>query len=179
MNAPEIITKKQVEKYTELLINNGRGDADKYASGAVSALNLKTPAERGKAWLAFNQVAAEQERLAKKEADKEARKAKREALKGKASIKNVCDSILVKSGVSNFERKFLTDIKTKRKLTEKQESFLRALADKNNVEVVGNIENRVSKNNAQNCEHGDLGSLGYVHGSTVVCPYCGKLAVVW
>ncbi len=29
------------------------------------------------------------------------------------------------------------------------------------------------------CEHEDLGSLGYRHGDTVTCPFCGKRAEVW
>lgn len=29
------------------------------------------------------------------------------------------------------------------------------------------------------CQHEDLGSLGYKHGDTVICPFCGKLAEVW
>ena len=34
------------------------------------------------------------------------------------------------------------------------------------------------KENSQ-CEHGDLGSRGYRHGSIVTCPDCGKRAEVW
>ena len=29
------------------------------------------------------------------------------------------------------------------------------------------------------CDHQDLGSLGYTHGSTVKCPHCGQMAEVW
>ncbi len=29
------------------------------------------------------------------------------------------------------------------------------------------------------CDHGDLGSLGYKHGEVVKCPHCGKPAEVW
>jgi len=29
------------------------------------------------------------------------------------------------------------------------------------------------------CDHPDLGSLGYAHGSIVKCPYCGAQAEVW
>ena len=31
----------------------------------------------------------------------------------------------------------------------------------------------------RNCEHEDLGSMGYKHGSIVKCPFCEKMAVVW
>lgn len=30
-----------------------------------------------------------------------------------------------------------------------------------------------------NCDHGDLGSLGYSHGSKVKCPNCGQITEVW
>lgn len=29
------------------------------------------------------------------------------------------------------------------------------------------------------CQHEDLGSLGYRHGDIVICPHCGKRAEVW
>ena len=36
---------------------------------------------------------------------------------------------------------------------------------------------KVSKN--YHCDHGDLGSMGYQHGTTVKCPDCGELVEVW
>jgi hypothetical protein len=35
------------------------------------------------------------------------------------------------------------------------------------------------QSDSESCQHEDLGSLGYTHGSTVKCPNCGKLAEVW
>lgn len=35
------------------------------------------------------------------------------------------------------------------------------------------------RNNNKKCDHADLGSLGYTHGETVICPRCGEKAVVW
>ncbi len=35
------------------------------------------------------------------------------------------------------------------------------------------------KNNSVNCDHSDLGSVGYVHGDIVTCPNCGQRAEVW
>ena len=37
----------------------------------------------------------------------------------------------------------------------------------------------IKKRVSNSCEHGDLGSLGYKHGSIVTCPYCGQRAEVW
>jgi len=35
------------------------------------------------------------------------------------------------------------------------------------------------KKNHGNCQHEDLGSLGYRHGDRVKCPFCGKIVEVW
>lgn len=174
------ITQDQLDKFNEIFKEKGRTEADAYAQPIISSFGLDSPAERGKLWNLFlekqrAEISAELESKAKA-----LRKAKREISKNKAKIKKVCETILSKYGLSDYERKFLNDIKTKRKLTEKQESWLRSLAQKNNVEINGNIENRVSRREiSQHCEHDDLGSLGYTHGSTVRCPHCGELAEVW
>lgn len=85
--------------------------------------------------------------------------------------------------LSPSEIGFITGLKGKRKLTQKQENWLRDIAKKVNVEIVGEFENRLSKkekfNAVNNCEHEDLGSLGYTHGTYVKCPYCGQMAQVW
>lgn len=33
--------------------------------------------------------------------------------------------------------------------------------------------------NDSECQHEDLGSLGYKHGTTVKCPFCNQMAEVW
>jgi len=40
------------------------------------------------------------------------------------------------------------------------------------------VKEQSSEDNNE-CQHEDLGSLGYVHGETVICPFCGKNAEVW
>jgi len=35
------------------------------------------------------------------------------------------------------------------------------------------------KNKKSDCEHADLGSLGYKHGDRVKCPCCGEMTYVW
>lgn len=174
-----MITQEQVNNYNEIRSNNSLAAADQFASSIISSMNLKTPAERGQLWSEFKS-----ESKAEKQADEKAkaaklRKAKSLAKKNKVSIKKTCEAILLALSLSDYERKFLNDIKTKRKLTAKQESWLRSLAQKNSVKIVGNIENRASKSTVTHCSHEDLGSLGYAHGTTVKCPNCGSLAEVW
>jgi hypothetical protein len=42
------------------------------------------------------------------------------------------------------------------------------------------IEKKAIKSeNKSHCEHEDLGSLGYKHGTIVKCPNCGEMAEVW
>lgn len=38
---------------------------------------------------------------------------------------------------------------------------------------------RTERRTEKDCEHEDLGSLGFKHGETVKCPHCGKAAEVW
>jgi hypothetical protein len=51
-----------------------------------------------------------------------------------------------------------------------------ATAKKSHERSKANAKKRTAK---INCEHEDLGSLGYKHGETVTCPNCGQLAEVW
>ena len=162
----------QVEKYNELRLIS-EIDADIYAQSVVSAMNLKTPLERGQIWDEFKQQ-MNKEKISSKRL---AAKAKREARKGKISIKKVCAELLLKSGLSGSERVFLSDISNKRKLTVKQEKWFLAIAKNNNVKA-GEIERKTAKIIA-NCNHDDLGSLGYTHGTIVKCPHCGNSAEVW
>lgn len=39
-------------------------------------------------------------------------------------------------------------------------------------------KNRVVKSH-EKCDHADLGSRGYVHGTWVKCPICGEMCEVW
>lgn len=105
------------------------------------------------------------------------------------NIKKVCEQILAKIDENDLTRyrelKFLNDIKSKVKLTEKQGKWLRDLAKKENVSCIGNIDYKQNKQPTRkrfmnnDCEHDDLGSLGYKHGTIVNCPFCGKRTEVW
>ena len=76
-------------------------------------------------------------------AEKAAKKAEKAA---KPSIKQIAEAVIAKSFLFNQrEQQFLNDIKTKRKLTEKQESWLRTLAEKADIEIIGDFDNRKSK----------------------------------
>jgi hypothetical protein len=46
-------------------------------------------------------------------------------------------------------------------------------------ELVALREPRNQEVDIGGCDHEDLGSLGYIHGSTVKCPFCGNMAEVW
>ena len=124
---------------------------------------------------------------AKKEQEKEKQKAERKAKAAQrpkfASIKKICESIqkaCVSFPLSETESKFVSDIKNKRKLTERQAKWLKDIAAKKSVAIQGeiNIKSRTFSS-FRKCEHEGLGSLGYTHGTTVKCPHCGQMAVVW
>ena len=176
-----------VKQYNDIRKSKGDQQANEFASQYIASLNLDTPASRGKIWESFKQQGKEEQAAAKKAA-------KAEKKKNKASINNTCKAIIEKHNpfgmfgvtLKEHELKFLEDMKTKRKLTTRQESWLRALASKTDVKIDGTFENRQNmlekagyKETATHCEHGDLGSLGYRHGDTVKCPFCGQMAEVW
>ena len=61
-------------------------------------------------------------------------------------------------------------------LVEKAEKVSSEVASKSHAKTAEKAKARDSK---VSCDHGDLGSLGYKHGSTVRCPNCGQMAQVW
>ncbi len=163
----------QIGKYNDLRLSDSQTSADTYAQTIISEMNLKTPLERGHIWDEFKQQ-MNQENIDSK---KDAAKAKRQAKKGKISIKKVCVKLL-EMNLSSSERGFISDISNKRKLTVKQEGWFLDIAKSKNVET-GTVERKKSKSIVNNCQHEDLGSLGYTHGTTVKCPHCGNMAEVW
>ncbi len=76
-----------------------------------------------------------------------AKQAEIDALKPKkASISKVRKDILKsKTKLSSYELGFINGLKGKRKLTVKQENWLRDIAKKLNVEIEGEFENRLSQ----------------------------------
>ncbi len=61
-------------------------------------------------------------------------------------------------------------------LCEKIEKSSDSAAEKSHQKSVEAYKNKI-KNTS--CDHADLGSLGYKHGSIVSCPNCGKSGRVW
>lgn len=76
-----------------------------------------------------------------------------------------------------YDKRFLEDIANKKALTSKQHNYLCKVALKFNYHMP---EKKIRITATETiCEHHDLGSLGYTHGDTVECPFCGKMAEVW
>lgn len=168
-----MINQEQIDKHLSIYVESGKQAAMDFATGII--VPLSTSQERSDAGRVFRDSVSVYEK-------ERARKIAREARANKASIKKTVEQILEKGGQSGYETKFLNDIKTKRKLTEKQEKWLRDLAEKANISIKGAFSNRVSRsfsNHYNHCEHEDLGSLGFNHGDTVKCPHCGTMCQVW
>lgn len=64
-------------------------------------------------------------------------------------------------------------------LVEKIEKSNPARARASHAKTAEKAKSKSRSINKNHCEHGDLGSSGYAHGSTVRCPHCGQLAEVW
>ena len=176
-----------IERYNELRVSSPEA-AERLASDYIKSLNLQTPAERGAIWDMFKQQTRQEKDLAAKQKARELRKEKREAAAKRASIKDICKQALargcIKDVLSENEKKFLNDIGTKRKLTERQKNWLLNIASRLRIEVKGEIQTRASRSahfpaSTKYCEHEDLGSFGYAHGTIVTCPNCGAAAEVW
>lgn len=168
--------KELIQKYNMIRKEKSVGAADAYAQAEIKALNLDL-ANRIAAW---TEIKAE----AKAEAEQAARAAKKpaKAKTNNASINSTCKQVLEKLWtVTEKERIFLNDIKTKRKLTDKQAKWLMDLARRADVEIKGEISIKpaCSRTPSADCRHEDLGSMGYVHGTIVPCPHCGQRTEVW
>lgn len=124
--------------------------------------------------------------LAEHHGEKNAEIQKRETAAAKREersryVNKLCELVLSSSTTfSDRESRFLNDIKNKKTLTEKQASWLTALADRSSVSIERKIPLRgVKKYQRVQCDHEDLGSRGYQHGDYVKCPDCGKMTHVW
>lgn len=108
------------------------------------------------------------------------------------SLKTVITKILThsKRSLTYKEVSFLNNIKDNKSLTEKQLNWLLSITEKTNYSIdesaipIKKSKPRTkpkskSKSKSFHCDHEDLGSLGYEHGTTVTCPHCGERTVVW
>ena len=156
------------KKYAEIKKQDEKA-AQVFAGDYVSSLNLATPAERGQVWA----------ELKSSEYVVSEKPTKKPTKKVFESIGQTCKQIsLYVFNLSASERKFINDIKTKRKLTIRQSGWLKDIAARCNIEIQKEFNIKESKSH-HHCNHEDLGSLGYKHGETVKCPHCGKMAEVW
>lgn len=82
---------------------------------------------------------------------------------------------------SNYNNRFVDSIAGKSRLTSKQHNYLCKVAKKHGYVMAEKTvrAQKAAKPQASQCRHEDLGSLGYNHGETVKCPFCGKMARVW
>ena len=121
--------------YNEILSSKGKDAAEKAAHAYIKGLGLPTPLERGKAW---DELRAGIKTLSKKSSQPK---------KTTASIKAICDGILACWSVelTAKEKSFVGDMKAKRKLTEKQASWLKSIASKCNVKIDLEIATKESK----------------------------------
>ena len=170
-----MLSVETVNTYNEIRKTDGVVSADAFGAKSIKEFGDSTPTDRMGFWAQLREAAVCEANAVKSSSAK----AKREASKNKLSISALCSKILLSNRLTVKESNFITDISKKRKLTEKQESWLTVIAKSNNVEMKGQVERKVSKLTAINCEHGDLGSLGFAHGSIVKCPCCGEMARVW
>jgi len=79
----------------------------------------------------------------------------------------------------DYDSRFIKDIAAKSKLTSKQHNYLCKVAAKSGYSMPEKTIRKKKINQISKCDHQDLGSLGFTHGDTVKCPFCGKMAVVW
>lgn len=164
MSKQYLISEEQKEQYKNIIINEGIEKANEFGALVVKALDLDYVG-RSKAWAELKEVVPA---------------AKRIAAANKRTVGKVVKEIIAKKGNSLNAREcqFLESIKNKRTLTEKQNKWLLDIAKATDVSGP-TIEVKPSKNSRIDCDHGDLGSLGYMHGSIVKCPGCGSMVEVW
>ena len=89
--------------------------------------------------------------------------------------------VLAKFGdLTNSEKSFIISISGRSTLTTKQKLWLKKISEKVGVSwdyrPTATFHSASSKSS---CQHEDLGSLGYKHGTRVKCLHCGSLADVW
>ena len=166
------VTQAHIDQYNEIRKTQGDQAAQNALREVMASLGFNAN-ERMHAWDKLKAASYAEA----KAATKSEKSAKRAVAATKPSINKTCVAVLAHPCLTTNERKFLEDIKTCRKLTAKQNSWLLALAEKAKVQINGEFEVKDSAFVA--CDHADLGSLGYAHGSIVKCPHCGQRAEVW
>lgn len=172
----EFITVEMQELYAQISDSKGIREADKHFTDIIGS--LETGAERSSAWNKIREVAyknSEERRvaLAKKE---------RELAAAKQTIGKSAKELLGNQSLTPRERDFVDSIKNKRTLSAKQGKWFDDICTKYNVKLAEYGSKKSASGypvDPSSCDHADLGSLGYKHGTIVTCPYCGDRAEVW
>lgn len=142
------VTQEQIAKYNEIRVMSGDKVAQETLRAEMDSLGFNST-ERMHAWDALKAKSYQEQKDAV-EAEKAAKKAEKAA---KPSIKKTCEQIIAKGFTLNQrEISFLNDIKTCRKLTEKQNSWLLALADKASVKINGSFDLKEQSKTAMSFE---------------------------
>jgi len=144
----KIVTQEQIAKYNEIRVISGDKLAQETLRAEMDVLGFNST-ERMHAWDALKAQSYQEQ----KDAVDAAKKAAKAAKAAKPSIKKTCEQIIAKSALFNqCELSFLNDIKTCRKLSVKQNSWLLALADKAAVKINGSFDIKEQAKNAMSFE---------------------------
>lgn len=144
----KIVTQEQIAKYNEIRLVSGDKVAQETLRAEMDALGFNST-ERMHAWDALKAKSYQEQKDAV-DAENAAKKAAKAA---KASIKKTCEQIIAKSALFNQrELSFLNDIKTCRKLSAKQNSWLLVLAEKASVKINGSFDIKEQAKNAMSFE---------------------------
>lgn len=142
----------QIKQYNQLRKEKGLDIAQEFAGSIIRKPEISI-AERAILWDKFQEELKKEQQEAQKNDQRIVRKEKQEARKNKASVYKIVSEILSKryhAGCHTFveftsnEITFLEDIKHKRKLTSKQASWLRTIAEKAGVKIEKEIDIRLS-----------------------------------
>jgi len=145
--------------------------------------------EREKIMAKIRAVEAEDRKKAEKRSESAKKSAKTRAAKKpenniefngeKISFSLMIDDLVSLHTDRSYDSRFIKDIMSKKKLTAKQHNYLCKVAEKHGYSMPEKVVRASKKAESRSCEHEDLGSLGYTHGTTVKCPNCGIMAEVW
>ncbi len=115
-------------------------------------------------------------------ATREAKKPENNILKNDSpiSFSEMIQDLVGQITERGYDKRFITDISNKSKLSSKQYNYLCKVAAKYGYSMSEKtVRAKAKKAEPIHCDHEDLGSVGYTHGDTVKCPHCGKMAEVW
>ena len=166
------LTQDHINLFNAMRKKRGLKKTSEHFAPIVKSLGLDMPG-RSKAW-----------GLLTAESKSEPAPQKKARKQGKTQIGKISDAIIASQiELSENSLDFLKSIAKKRKLTVKQSAYLKSLAAKAHVVITDEIAisgtKQIVNTYGHRCDHSDLGSIGYTHGTTVRCPHCGTMTNVW